>query len=135
MWLILRNWAGSAAPNPLQWGVKTHVDAEDSRPAGKPDECFYCLRKVGEEHTWECVIPTKRIRVRTTLEYEVEAPRSWENEFIEFHLAEKGCLFNIARDIRLYSDRLDAVHPNECVEDHPSFKVLGPGKPDESPLQ
>lgn len=31
------------------------VTNDDSRPAGRPDECFYCGRKAGEIHKPDCV--------------------------------------------------------------------------------
>ena len=38
------------------------------RPAGKPDECFYCNRKVGEPHGRDCVMVDRKIRARYTIE-------------------------------------------------------------------
>lgn len=44
------------------------VDPNDDgiRPAGKPDECFYCNSKVGEEHGRQCCIVTKLVRLEYT---------------------------------------------------------------------
>lgn len=108
--------------------MKTHVDEEDARPAGKPGECFYCNRKVGEEHTWECVIPCKAVRLRATIEYEAELPRSWNRGTIEFHNREKSCLGNVLQDIRKYDERLDEEFPNEC-QGHPLVEYLGEARP------
>lgn len=105
--------------------MKTHVDADDARPAGKPDECFYCNRKIGEEHTFECVIPSKRVRLRVTLEYETDVPRSWDKDTIERIKEDQGCLSNIVGEIKEYSDRLDVAHPNTCQVEHPPVEYLG----------
>ena len=32
------------------------VDKDSIRPAGKDDECFYCNRLIGQEHTDKCVL-------------------------------------------------------------------------------
>lgn len=103
--------------------MKTHVDSDDARHGGKPDECFYCRRKVGEEHTWECVIPQKIVKLRATIEYEAERPRSWDQETLEFHNQEKSCLANVVSDIKKYSDRVDIAHPNEC-QGHPLVELI-----------
>ena len=49
----------------------THIvtaDDEGIRPAGKPDECFYCLRKVGELHRDDCVTVTVVRRYKVILD-------------------------------------------------------------------
>lgn len=105
--------------------MKTHVDAEDARPAGKPNECFYCNRKLFDEHTFDCVIPSRMVRLRVTIEYEAEVPRSWDSGTIEFVKKEKGCLSNTLLDIQKYSDRLQKEHPNICTIEHPDVDYLG----------
>lgn len=37
------------------------VRAGDARPAGAPDECFYCRSKMGAEHKDDCIIIDGRI--------------------------------------------------------------------------
>lgn len=63
------------------------VDAKDDgiRPAGPPDECFYCRRKVGEPHGAECVIVTKRVRVRYIFEIDIDVPHFWDEHTLLFH--------------------------------------------------
>ena len=86
-------------------GIDLLVRPEDARPAGKPDECFYCKAPMGAPHKWECVIPTKRVRLRTTFEYEVDVPRSWDAENIEFHRNESSsCAQNIIQDIETFAE-------------------------------
>lgn len=55
----------TAAAAPETWPL---VDPLDSgiRPAGRPDECFYCQKRVGIAHARDCVIVTKRVEMRVT---------------------------------------------------------------------
>lgn len=46
------------------------------RPAGKPDACFYCHRKVGEQHAESCVIVVKRVLLRYSFVVEAFVPWS-----------------------------------------------------------
>lgn len=55
------------------------------RPAGKPDECFYCHRKVGQEHGRECVIVNKKVKVRYIYTFEIDVPHFWDERMILFH--------------------------------------------------
>ena len=95
------------------------VRVEDARPAGKPGECFYCLKKLGEPHTWECVIPQKTVRVRTTFVYEVSVPRSWDSAGVEFHRNESSsCADNIIQDLEAFSKK------NGCLCSHQETKFV-----------
>ncbi len=44
------------------------VDKHDDgiRPAGRPDECLYCRKRVGQPHGPECVVVTKLIEMQVT---------------------------------------------------------------------
>lgn len=46
------------------------VDPKDDgiRPAGRPDECFYCRQRVGKSHGSECVMVTKVIELAVRAE-------------------------------------------------------------------
>jgi hypothetical protein len=55
------------------------------RPAGPQDACFYCDRKIGEEHTRDCSTILKIVRLRYIYEVDVEVPYQWTRENIEFH--------------------------------------------------
>ena len=55
------------------------------RPAGPPDECFYCHQKVGQPHGRECVVVTKRIRMRYSYDIEIDVPYFWDADQAEFH--------------------------------------------------
>ena len=82
------------------------VDAYSVRPAGKPEECFYCHEKLGAEHKPDCVIRNRTVKVRMTLDLVVAKPESWSEEQIEFHLNESSwCANNIIGDIDRLFDR------------------------------
>jgi len=58
------------------------------RPAGKPDECFYCHSKVGEHHKNDCVVVTKKVKVKFEIELELDEPHYWGKDNIEFRYNE-----------------------------------------------
>lgn len=69
------------------------VDPRDDgiRPAGGPNECFYCGKKIGEPHARDCVIVTRRVLVRIesadgTISgmWEKDSPYSFDPEMIEY---------------------------------------------------
>lgn len=64
---------------------ETHMVTPENgpRPAGKPDQCFYCPRHVGEEHAPDCVCRKRTVVVRATVEAVLEVPESWTTEDIE----------------------------------------------------
>lgn len=79
------------------------------RPAGKPDECFYCRKKLGEKHRSDCVIIQKSVVVKMTLEVIIDVPRSWEKDSIEFRMNESSwCASSIIRDLNAWEARVDA---------------------------
>lgn len=55
------------------------------RPAGPPDECFYCQTKLGGEHKPNCVLRLRTVVVRATIEYVITVPEFWSPDFINFH--------------------------------------------------
>ncbi len=68
------------------------------RPAGPPDECFYCTRKVGAEHARDCTVVKKTVRVRYIIELDVTVPHHWEKDNVEFHRNEGSWCANNAID-------------------------------------
>lgn len=72
-------------------------DDDGIRPRGAPDECFYCNRKVGEEHGPECVTVHKVVAY-TVLDldgvvvgtYERSEPYSWDADDCQFHKNESS---------------------------------------------
>lgn len=76
------------------------------RPAGKPDECFYCQRKLGEEHLSRCVLRSRTVVVRVTIEMVRQVPDDWTAEDIEFHINDSSwCADNIVDDLTRFTER------------------------------
>lgn len=74
---------------PKNWPV-VHKRDGGIRPAGEPNECFYCQRKIGQTHESTCVMVTKRVLLRVatldekiTGSWELDTPHSFEPEVIE----------------------------------------------------
>lgn len=73
------------------------------RPAGKPDECYYCNSKVGEIHKTDCVIIKQRVKVKYTYEIEIDVPHHWDPDMILFHRNDSTwCASNGLRDIERF---------------------------------
>ncbi|MEX5630913.1 hypothetical protein, partial [Pseudomonas marginalis] len=53
--------------------------------AGLPDECSWCKQKIGEEHLFECVTQTHKVKVRYIFEIEIDMPVSFTKENIEYN--------------------------------------------------
>ncbi len=72
----------------------------DNRPAGKPDECFYCRQPMGSLHLGQCPIPSKKVKVRVTIEYDIEVPIFWDKDNIEFARNESSwCASNLIQEL------------------------------------
>ena len=82
-----------AEPSQTGTGSKSAVNAvvsflvteKATRPAGKDGECFYCQRKIGEPHKPDCVLINKKVKLRMTVEYDVDVPAYWDKKQIESH--------------------------------------------------
>lgn len=76
------------------------------RPAGKPDECFYCDAPVGEDHKPDCVLRKRVVWVKSTIRYPVLVPSDWDQYAIEFHRNDSSwCYNNMVRELeRLVED-------------------------------
>ena len=81
------------------------------RPAGKPDECFYCNQKVGTPHKEDCVCVYKKVKIKYTYEIEIEVPFDWDKEQIEFHRNEGSwCADNSIRELEEIAEQ-----ENSCL--------------------
>jgi hypothetical protein len=49
---------------------ETYIVTEKNgpRPAGPPDECFYCGQKIGQKHKSDCVCRDRSVMVRMIVE-------------------------------------------------------------------
>lgn len=74
------------------------VTVKATRPASVDHTCFYCRQRVGEKHKKTCVLIKKTVRIRMTVEYDVECPASWEKHNIEFHRNDGSWCANNALD-------------------------------------
>lgn len=77
----------------------THLVTKKAvRPAGPQDRCFYCRQIIGTPHDFSCVLLKRKVKVRLTVEYEVDVPAEWDKEQIEFHRNEGSWCANNALD-------------------------------------
>ena len=86
------------------WTVGEH----SIRPAGKPDECFYCHAKVGEQHKEDCVIRSRTVNVDFTIHVVMDVPEFWDEAQINYHYNDGSwCASNLLNRlaIREHSDR------------------------------
>lgn len=95
------------------------------RPAGPPDECFYCRRTLGQPHAADCVLWTKRVKVRAIIEYERDVPHAWDRDLILFHLNESSwCKTNILNELQAILDARELESGmDECLDDLIEFEV------------
>lgn len=90
------------------------------RPAGKPDQCFYCNRKVGELHDISCVTVLKIVKVKYTYEIDLRVPHHWRKQDFEFHRNESGwCAENAIDDIEEHLHK--AGHNCACYVFHAEY--------------
>lgn len=95
------------------------------RPAGAPDECFYCRQKIGQPHGRECVAVHKKVKVLYTYELEIEVPYFWTKENVESHRNESSwCASNGIEELNNHFGREDtdcgcAGFSCEYIEDVP----------------
>jgi len=80
---------------------ETHMVTEQHgpRPAGKPDECFYCRQKVGTEHKTGCVMRQRSVVLQATITYVDTVPEDWTAEDIYKHRNLSGWCANNLFDI------------------------------------
>lgn len=106
-----------------------------SRPAGKPDECFYCGNKIGETHKDDCVLLKKTVVVKLTADLVIKVPRSWDSGNVNFkYNGSSHCNSNIIHSLEEYArdenkqclcGLVNVVYEREASEaDHQDFPVL-----------
>ena len=102
------------------------------RPAGRPDECFYCGQPLGALHKDDCVLFKKTIRVRAIVEYVIAIPAEWDKEMFEFHRNESSwCGTNGLEEIGRLATALDRL-PHRCGCDLIEYEYLGEADTDRS---
>ena len=97
--------------------VEPHIvtpDDDGIRPAGKPDECFYCHQKVGEKHTPECVMVTEDRLYNVWFDgnhigtWTRADPAHWDIDMCRFHKNESTWCANNMR----HEGKLDLIEGN-----------------------
>jgi len=82
------------------------VTEKAQRPAKMDGRCFYCDKKIGEEHDSKCVLIKKRIKVRAVIEYQTEMPARWGKREFESHRNDGGwCGSNIIGDLEMHKEK------------------------------
>ena len=95
-------------------GRTVHVHDDGIRPAGKPDECFYCRQKVGTEHKTDCVAVKKIVKVKYEYIIDIEVPHNWNAADIEFYKNESSyCASNSL--VELIKTQEDAEREGGCL--------------------
>lgn len=87
-------------------------DDDGIRPAGPPDECFYCHQKVGQGHGLDCPCVEKTVLLRYTFEIPVRVPWFWESDDVENHRNWRSCADNTLFDLEEISEG------DGCLCDH-----------------
>ena len=82
------------------------VTDKAQRPANVNGACFFCNQTIGEEHKADCVLIKKKVKVRLTIEYEIEVPAFWDKGDIEFHRNESSwCANNVLDELKEYKGK------------------------------
>lgn len=85
---------------------ETHlVNKSDARPAGNPDECFYCKEPIGGLHKLGCVIRNRSVVVEYTIKVCRMVPDDWSGSMVEFHQNDSSwCCSNLIRELLPLAD-------------------------------
>lgn len=71
------------------------------RPAGKDNECFYCHRKLGEQHKEDCPIRARTVNVDFTIHMVMEVPEYWTEDNINHYFHDSSwCASNILDELQ-----------------------------------
>ena len=101
------------------WPI-VHERDDGIRPAGEPDRCFYCHKKIGKPHAGDCVIVTKRVLMRieglATGIWELDVSHHFDLSTIEYMYNDGNwCANNILSEEDVAWDREDAQKQLEAV--------------------
>ena len=77
------------------------VTKKAQRPADMNGKCFYCQQSIGSYHKFDCVLINKRVKIRLTVDYEINVPVGWRKEMIEFHRNDgTWCSDNLVKELQ-----------------------------------
>lgn len=101
------------------------VSRKSMRPASEKERCFYCQEPIGGNHKEDCVLVKKKVKVRMTVEYEVEVPNHWDAHRVEFHRNDGSwCASNAIDELQ------EMVDNGDCLCNRTEFEYLSDvGKP------
>jgi len=99
------------------------VSKQAMRPASDEEECFYCNIAIGGHHKDTCVLVSKKVKVKLTVEYEVEVPSFWNKDNIEFHRNESSWCADNAMDELI--EVFDIDNEESCMCGHLNFEYVG----------
>lgn len=93
------------------------VKPADARPSGKPGECFYCQMPISALHKPDCVIVSKSVVVKITMEVVIDVPRDWGASNVNFKLNKSSwCASNIIEDLHDWKERSDTEGERRVME-------------------
>lgn len=96
------------------------VTEKAMRPASRERRCFYCNQPVGSMHKDDCVLISKKVKMRMIVEYDVLVPSTWTKEQIEFHRNDSSwCASNVISEL----EELDKE--DRCLCGIARFEYLG----------
>jgi len=100
---------------------KFYVTPKAKRPASNKDECFYCQERIENFHKNDCVLINKKVKMKMTIDFEMEVPNHWDKDMMEFHKNESSwCCSNVIDQILEIDEKegcLCSVCEFEYVED------------------
>ena len=80
---------------------ETHLITPENgpRPAGKPNQCFYCGNLLGEKHKEDCVCRERTVVLKATITFVKRIPERWDEDTIQFFYNEGSwCAVNLLDD-------------------------------------
>lgn len=90
------------------------------RPASPKRQCFYCQQPIGSPHREDCVLVSKMVKVRMTVEYEINVPSTWDKYAVEFQRnGGSRCADRILDELKWLSKK------NGCLCGVVNFEYLG----------
>ena len=71
------------------------------RPGNSKKVCFYCQQPIGGYHRKDCILIRKKVLVKATILYEIEVPKDWDKQQIEFHRNDSTwCADNMLEELK-----------------------------------
>lgn len=93
----------------------------------KIDHCFYCQESVGTPHKDDCVMWRKKVKVRVTVELEIETVHSFTKEMIENHRNGSCCADKLIDELQAFIDEEDEdgdYKKNGCLCGYTHWEVI-----------